>query len=168
MALNKEQKKEIIDVLKNIIKDSQSIVFVNFHGLSVEDTTRLRRALREENVRYRVAKKTLIKRALDGEKIDGDIPGMEGEIALTYLSAEASEGDIIAPARGIYDFQKDHQDNLSIVGGIFEGRYMDQAAMTEIAMVPPMQVLRGMFVNVINSSIQGMVVALNQIAEKKS
>ena len=170
--ISKEKKKEILEVLKKIIKDSQSIVFVNFHGLSVENVSLLRRKLREEEVGYKVAKKTLIKRAFEAEKIEGELPELEGEIALAYLPAEASakEGgrDPIAPARGVYGFQKEYPDNFKIVGGVFEGAYMNQESMTEIAQIPPMQVLRGMFVNIINSPIQGFASVLHQIAEKKA
>lgn len=166
--ISKEKKKEIVENLKKLIKTSSSIVFVNFHGLSVENATSLRSKLREEDVGYKVAKKTLIRRALGDEKIEGEMPGLEGEIALAYLSAQAGGEDLIAPARAVYGFQKDHKDNLNIVGGVFEGKYMDQGAMTEIAMIPPIQVLRGMFVNLINSPIQGLAVALNQIAETKT
>ncbi len=40
--------------------------------------------------------------------------------------------------------------------------------MTAIATIPPVPVLRGMFVNVLNSPIQGFVIALDQIAQKKA
>jgi len=98
---------------------------------------------------------------LGGLKVEGDIPQLDGELALAYSD------DLTAPARGVYDFQKGHKDNVAILGGIFEGKYMNQIAMTEIAMIPPTQVLYGQFVNLINSPIQGLVVALNKIAEKK-
>jgi large subunit ribosomal protein L10 len=68
----------------------------------------------------------------------------------------------------VYKFQKDNADRWSIVGGIFEGKFMDKASMTEIATIPGEHQLRGMFVNVINSPIQGFVIALNAIAEKKA
>jgi ribosomal protein L10 len=55
-----------------------------------------------------------------------------------------------------------------MVGGVFEGRFMDKSEITAIATIPATPVLRGMFVNVINSPIQGLVLALNAIAEKKS
>jgi len=51
---------------------------------------------------------------------------------------------------------------------VFQGVYKDAEEMTEIASIPSLQVLRGMFVNVINSPIQGMVIALNAVAEKRS
>ena len=162
MAISKEKKVEIYKKIKNSLKDAQSVVFVNFHGLGVRDTTNLRRKLKEENVNYVVAKKTLIKRALDELKPKGDTPQLDGELALAYSE------DLTASARGVYDFQKSHKNNIAILGGIFEGKFMDQAAMTEIAAIPSMQVLRGQFVNLINSPIQGLAVALDKITEKKS
>ena len=161
MAISKEKKAEIYKNIDRAIKDAQSVVFVNFHGLNVGDTTDLRRKLKKDDVDYLVAKKTLIKRALGETKIEGDIPQLDGELALAYAD------DLIAPARGVYDFQKEHKDNVAILGGIFEGKFMNQIAMTEIAMIPPVQVLYGQFVNLINSPIQGLVIALNKIVEKK-
>ena len=162
MALTKEKKGEIIEDVKTILDDSQSVVFVNFHGLSVEHSTQLRRNLREKGVGYRVTKKTLIRRALDSSGTEGDIPTLEGELAIAYGE------DLTIPANEVYSFQKQHKESLSIIGGIFEGRYMDQAEMMEIATIPPVPVLRGMFVNLINSPIQRIVIALDKIAEKKA
>ena len=52
-------------------------------------------------------------------------------------------------------------------GSIFH-HFKSKDEMTEIAAIPPLQTLRGMFVNVVNSPIQGLAIALNQIAEKKA
>ena len=120
----------------------------------------MRAKLRDEGVGFFVAKKTLIKRAFDGV-FEGDIPQLDGEIALAYST------DAIAPAQNIKEFAGKYKGHLSIVGGVFQGVYKNQEEMTEIASIPPLQVLRGMFVNVINSPIQGLAVSLNQIAEKK-
>jgi len=160
MAINKEKKVEIVNKMTGAAKDSASMVFVNFHGLSVGDTTALRQSLTEEGVGYTVAKKTLIKRALADQKIEGEQPAFEGELAVAYGE------DLIAPARGVYEFQKKHKDNIAIIGGIFEGVYKTKEEMTEIASIPPLQTLRGMFVNVINSPIQGLVIGLSAIAAK--
>jgi len=160
--LFKEKKVEIYKNINGILNDSKSVVFVNFKGLGVKDTTDLRKKLRGEDVNYIVAKKTLVKRALGELSPKGDMPQLDGELALAYSN------DLIAPARGVYDFQKGFKDKIAILGGIFEGKYMDKMAMTEIASIPPIKVLYGQFVNVINSPIQGLVVALDKIAEKKS
>jgi len=74
---------------------------------------------------------------------------------------------LLSPARGVFEFQKKHKDQVSIIGGVFEGKYMNQSEMTEIATIPPRQVLLGQFVNLINSPIQGLVIALDGIADKK-
>jgi len=161
MAITKDKKKEILTKLENIKKDSKSLVFVGFNGMTVSDSTAMRAKLREEGVGYFVAKKTLIRRALDGA-FEGEIPTLEGEVALAYSE------DAMAPAQNVRTFTKQFADSIAILGGVFEGVFKNQDEMTEIASIPSLQVLRGMFVNVINSPIQGLAVALNQIAEKKS
>ena len=67
----------------------------------------------------------------------------------------------------MHEFGRKMIDKLTILGGIFEGKLVGAAQMQEIATIPSMQVLRGMFVNVINSPIQGLAIALNAIAQKK-
>lgn len=163
MAKTKEQKKEILSRLGEAF-DAPASVFVHFNGLSVGDETSMRKALRESGVSYFVARKTLMKRALDETKLSGDAPALGGEIAVAY--AKDTE-DMTAPARGVHAFVKQLGDKLAIVGGVFEGRFMDAAEMNEVATIPPVEVLRGMFANVINSPIQGLVIALNAVAEKK-
>lgn len=161
MAITKAQKQTILDETTKALEGSQSAVFVNFHGLSVAKIDELRGKLYSEGVGYKVLKKTLLKRALESMNYDGEIPVLDGEIALAYSE------DLTAPAREIYAFHEDNKDNIQIVGGVFEGKLQNKAEMTEIATIPSVQVLRGMFVNVINSPIQGFVVALGQIAETK-
>jgi large subunit ribosomal protein L10 len=163
MAITKAKKKEILDDLSANLTTAQSIAFVQFNGLSMNDTTQLRKDLRVEGVGYKVAKKTLIRRVLDARGSEGSMPALDGNIAVAWSST-----DLTAPARLVYGFRKTREDKLALVGGIFEGRYLDAIAMNEIATIPGMQTLRGMFVNVINSPIQGFVVALSKIAEKKA
>jgi large subunit ribosomal protein L10 len=162
MARTKAQKKEIIEKLETIMKDAKSLVFVNVHGLKVSDSTTMRRALKKEGVGFFVAKKTLTARALDSQKYDGTMPALVGEFGLAYST------DLVAPARGVYEFQKKFKDQVVIQGGVFESKYMTKEEMVGIAAIPPVPVLRGMFVNVINSPIQGFVMALNEIAKKKT
>ena len=161
MAITKEKKTEILSKLEGIKNDSKTLVFVGFNGLTVLESTEMRDKLREEGVGYFVAKKTLIARALDGE-YEGDVPELEGEVALAYSADE------IAPAQNVREFEKKFEDNVSILGGVFQGIYKTKEEMTVIASIPALPTLRGMFVNVINSPIQGFAVALNQIAEKRT
>lgn len=159
--LTKENKKEVVSNIEEWINSAKSVVFVNFHKLSVADSGSLRKVLKENLIKFSVVKKTLVKRALDLVKITGKRPELKGELALAFGD------DSIAPARGVYEFEKKLEGKVSIMGGIFEGRYMSREEMTEIASIPTLEVLRGMFVNIINSPVQRFAIALNQIAEKK-
>jgi large subunit ribosomal protein L10 len=160
MAITKEKKQTILARLTEVKNDSESIVFVKFNGMPVQDSTAMRADLRTEGVGYFVAKKTLMKRAFAGA-YEGEMPALDGEIAVAYSA------DAITPAQKIQEYTTKYKDNLSIAGGIFQGVYKDAAEMTEIATIPALPVLRGMFLNVINSPIQGLVLGLNAIAEKK-
>lgn len=161
MAINKEKKKKIVSDVSKVVKDSDSVVFVNFHGLPVADTTILRKTLKGQGIGYLVSKKTLAKRALSDAQIEGALPTMEGELALAYGK------DLIAPAREVYAFQKKYPNLIQIIGGVFEKRYMNKEEMTGIAAIPPLRVLYGQVVNLINSPIQQFVMALGQIAKAK-
>lgn len=161
MAITKEKKQNILTRLDSIKADSAAVVFVRFNAMTGHDMTAMRQTMREEGVGYFVAKKTLIKRSF-GDAFEGTMPDLDGEIAVAYAT------DAIAPAQQIKAFATAHKDKINIVGGVFQGVYKDQAEMTDIASIPALPVLRGMFVNVINSPIQGLVLGLNAIAGKKS
>ncbi len=166
MPRTKIEKKEILEKVESIVKDAQSLVFVNFHGLKVGDTVQVRRQLKKEGVGFFVAKKSLTRKALEngqnGKKIEGTLPELNGELGLAYGK------DLIAPAREIHAFALKFKDSISILGGIFEGKYMTKEEMMAIALIPSQKTLQAMFVNVINSPIQGFVMALNEIGKKKT
>jgi large subunit ribosomal protein L10 len=165
MARTKAEKQEIIEKVKKITDDSQSLVFVNFHGLKVSGATEVRRKLKSENIGFFVAKKTIMNKAFEvaSKKIAGTMPALEGEIGIAYGK------DLIAPAREVFAFQNKFKGaGVAILGGIFEGKYMTKEEMLGIALIPSLTSLRGMFVNVINSPIQGFVMALDQIAKKQT
>ena len=161
MAINKAKKGEIVEKLTSAFKKAGSVVFVNFKGLTVGHTTTMRSTLKKEGVSYGVAKKTLTNRALDEQKYAGEKPALDGELALAWGE------DLVAPAREVYNFVKKFPENLEILGGVFEGRYMSGEEITGIAKIPTLEVLRGKFVNIINSPIQRFAIALNEISKKK-
>jgi large subunit ribosomal protein L10 len=161
MAITKAKKEEVVAKVSNALTNAASVVFVHFKGMSVEDTSAMRKELKGEGVGYMVAKKTLIRHALTAKGYTGTMPELPGEIALAW-----SEGDPTLAARDIFQHSKKFKDSLSIVGGVFEGEFQDAMAMNAIATIPPLPVLRGMFVNVLNSPIQRLAIAMGQIAEK--
>ncbi len=161
MAITKEKKKEIVAGVKDILSKSKSVVFVNFHKLPVSESTAIRKELRSKDVKFTVAKKTLAKIAFAEASLTGELPALAGELALVYSA------DLVAPAREIFDFQKKLDGRVSILGGIFDGVFKSKEEMESIASIPSQKVLYAQFVNIINSPIQGLVLALNAIAEKK-
>jgi len=158
MSITLDKKKELVVSLEKALKGANSVVFVKFNKLKVADVNSLRRALQKEEVGYQVAKKTLLKRALSTHKITGILPEIPGQVAIAYST------DLLAGAREVFGFQKTHKENISIVGGVFEGKYMNADEMMSIATIPPLQTLRAMFVNLINSPIQRFASVLDQIA----
>jgi len=160
MAITKDKKKEILKKVAGALSEANSLVFVNFHGLTVAGIIEMRRALRSAGVKYFVAKKSLVRRALTEAKVAGDMPDLPGELAIAWSD------DLIAPAREVYVFQKKNPDNVKILGGIFEKAYMNQGTMMEMATIPTLHVLHGKFVNIINSPIQRFVIGLGAIADK--
>lgn len=160
MAITKAKKETILSKLEDVRNTSQSIVFVHYKGLPLAPTTAMRKELREKGVGYFVAKKTLIKRAF-GDTFTGEMPKIDGEIAVAYST------DAIAPAQNVKEFSDKFKDNLAIVGGVFEGVYKSREEMVEIASIPPLDTLRGMFAQLINSPRQRFAVVLNAVAETK-
>ncbi|OGG53016.1 50S ribosomal protein L10 [Candidatus Kaiserbacteria bacterium RIFCSPHIGHO2_02_FULL_55_25] len=162
MAKTKAEKAAIIEKLEKGIKDASSAVFVHFSQLSVADETAMRRALRAEGVSYTVAKKTLIRRALERAGYKHEELPLEGEVAVALGVGD----DITAAARFVHEAAKKLADKVSIIGGIFEGKVMDAVRMKEIAMIPSMATLRGMFAQVINSPRSRFAIALSEVAKK--
>jgi large subunit ribosomal protein L10 len=162
MAITKDKKRDILARLTDAFKEASSVAFVNFSKLTVKDASRVRKELKDAGVYYYVAKKTLIKLALRQHDYKGEAPELPGEVAVAWTTE-----DITAPSRGVYELGKKLKGAVALVGGVFEGVFADAQKMLSIATIPPMPVLRGMFVNIINSPIQGLVMALDQISRKK-
>ncbi|HWA32274.1 MAG TPA: 50S ribosomal protein L10 [Candidatus Paceibacterota bacterium] len=158
--LTKSKKEEIVKDLEKAIQDSKSVVFVNFHGLGANNETAFRSDLRKGGVGYRVSRKTLLSRALAG-KATGEVPALPGEVAIAYST------DDIAPAREVYNFGKSHGDVLSILGGIFEGKFVDGVYMTELATIPSREVLLSKLAFLLKSPMQRLAIAVNEVAKQK-
>jgi large subunit ribosomal protein L10 len=162
MAITKAKKVELVEAFDTQIKSAQSMVFVSFKKLSVKDTIAMRRGLRAAGVGYKVIKKTLMKRVLATKGITGDMPTLDGEIGIAYGV------DLIAPAREVFAFSQTRKEQVAIVGGVFDGKYMSKEEMLSIATIPSLQTLYGQFVGLLASPMRSFVVALDQIAQKQA
>ena len=165
MALNKAQKTKQIDSIKEKISKQKSVIFVDFAKVPSKDMFSLRKTLKEEGCNLKVAKKTLVRIAFGQSgvtfwnKMKAVIPG---QLALVF-----GISDEIAPARIANTFAK-KQENLKILGGIFENRFIDKTRVIELASIPPRNELLGRLVGSIYSPVSSFVRVLNKIAEKTS
>lgn len=155
-----EIKAPIVDEIAENIKDAQSLVVVDYRGLTVEQDTKLRKELRENGVIYKVYKNTLIKRAIADTEFAGLAPDLEGPTALAV-----SKTDATAPARVLAKYVKDIKP-LEFKGGVVEGTYYDSKAMVAIAEIPGREVLLSRLLGSLQSPIANFARVINQVAEK--
>jgi large subunit ribosomal protein L10 len=165
VAITKEKKGEIISKLRDIFAKSPSVAFVQFHKLTVANAQVLRRKLRETGAGYFVAKKTLIRKSLEGGKTEGELPKLDGEIGVAYLEAG---DDVTAPAREVFGFEKKLEKAVKLIGGIFEGKFIGEEQVMSLATIPSRHTLYAQFTNLVNSPIQRLVVGLSEVAKKKN
>ena len=155
-----ELKQPIVQEISENIKDAQSVVVVDYRGLTVAEDTQLRKALREAGVSYKVYKNTMIRFAAKGTEFEALEPHLEGPTALAV-----SKEDATAPARVLAEFAK-KADKLELKGGVVEGTYYDAAGIGVIASIPSREVLLGRLLGSMQSPITNFARVLNQIAEK--
>ena len=152
MPKTKEQKKQTLSELENNFSKSKSVVFVDFKGLNVKDTTALRNLLRKEKIEYEVAKKTLLKLAVEKTGQEGiDPKTLEGNIAVAF-----GFEDEVMPAKLLNQFRAQHEA-LKILGGVLEKKFVDAAKVIELANIPGRQELLAKLVGSINSPLSGLV-----------
>ena len=155
-----ELKQPVVQEISERIKDAQSVVLVDHRGLTVEQDTQLRRALREAGVTYKVYKNTMMNFAFKGTDCEGLTQYLEGPSAMAV-----SDTDATAPARVLAQFAKT-ADKLEIKGGVVEGTVYDAAGIKSIASIPSREELISKLLGSLQSPITNFARVMNQLAEK--
>ena len=155
-----ELKQPIVQEISDYIKDAQSVVLVDYRGLTVEEDTQLRRQLREAGITYKVYKNTLMNFAFKGTDYESMSSLLEGPNAIAI-----SQDDATAPARILAKFAKNAQA-LELKAGVVEGTFYDADGIKAIASVPSREELLSKFLGSIQSPITNLARVLNQIAEQ--
>ncbi|MDE7253412.1 MAG: 50S ribosomal protein L10 [Acetatifactor sp.] len=155
-----ELKQPIVEEISANIKDAQSVVLVDYRGLTVEQDTQLRKSLREAGVTYKVYKNTYMTRAFKGTDFEALAPYLEGPSAVAISTEDAT-----APARVLSEFAK-KADKLEIKGGVVEGTVYDAKGMARIASIPSREVLISKLLGSLQSPITNFARVMNQLAEK--
>ena len=155
-----ELKQPIVQEISENLKDAQSLVVVDYRGLTVAQDTELRKALRAAGITYKVYKNTLVKRAIAGTEFESLTDSLEGPNAFAMHATDAT-----APARILAEFAK-KAPKLEIKAGVVEGTFYDETGMKAISEIPSREVLLGRLFGSMQSPITNMARVLKQIAEK--
>ncbi len=155
-----ELKKPIVDEIAAAVKDAQSVVLVDYRGLTVEQDTQLRKQLREAGITYKVYKNTMMNFAFKGTDFEALTSYLEGPSAIAISTEDAT-----APARVICKFAKT-ADALEVKGGMVEGIAYDAKGIMEIAKIPSREELLSKLLGSIQSPITNFARVMNQLAEK--
>ena len=155
-----EEKQPIIAEIAASIKDAQSVVLVDYRGLTVEQDTNLRRQLRAAGITYKVYKNTMMTFAFKGTAFEGLLPYLEGPSAIAI-----SNDDATAPARLLVKLTKE-APKLELKAGVIEGTVFDAAGVLEIAKIPSRDELISKLLGSLQSPITNFARVIKQIAEK--
>ena len=154
-----ELKAPVVDEIKGYVSEAKSVVLVDYRGLTVEQDTRLRKALREAGVVYKVYKNTMLHLAFDGTdyaQLDKDL---EGPTAIAF-----GIEDETAPARILNNFSKE-AEALQINSAIVDGEYYDENAVKVLATIPSKDELISKLLGSLQSPITNFARVVKQIAE---
>lgn len=105
--------------------------------------TELRKQLREAGVDYKVYKNTMARRAAEAAGLEELTDTLVGPTAIAF-----SDEDVVAPARILNDFAKDHEA-LEIKGGVIEGNIASLDEITELASLPNYEGMVSMLLSVL-------------------
>ncbi|MDF2821596.1 MAG: ribosomal protein RplJ [Clostridiales bacterium] len=157
-----EQKSNVVDEIKAVIKDAKSVVLVDHRGLTVDQDTQLRKSLREAGIVYKVYKNTMMRFAFEGTVFESLSQHLEGPSAIAISTTDST-----APARILSKTAK-ACPALEFKAGVVEGEYYDAVKMVQIADIPSKEILLGKLLGSIQSPISSFARVIKQIAEQQA
>ena len=156
-----ESKKAVVEALSAKIKESTSIVFVDYKGINVAQDTALRQQFREAGVEYTVVKNTLTRIATKENNYDFD------EVLNGTTAMASTTGDPIAPARIVCEFAKKNKLPLTIKGGVVEGSVLSAAQLNGFGELPSKNALVASVLGTFLAPISSLAFVLDQIRMQK-
>ena len=156
-----ENKKAVVESLTGKIKESSSVVFVDYKGITVDQDTELRKQFREAGVEYSVVKNTLTNFAAKDAGYDF------AEVLNGTTAMASTTGDPIAPARIVCEFAKKNKNTLSIKGGVVEGSVLTADQLNGFGELPSKNALVASVLGTFLAPISSLAFVLDQIREQK-
>jgi len=151
--ISREKKEKLVEELARILKESASVLFADFAGLGTTDLNELKKELRQNEVGFKVTKKSLwpfiFKKA--GLAEEPTILNYEGSVAIAYGKNEGIE-----TAKIFKKFAKNHE-TLKIIGGFFWKEFRDVISVLKLAELPARETLLGMVVGITASPLSSFM-----------
>ena len=158
-----EAKKSKVEQLTELIKNSVSGVLVDYKGITVEEDTKLRRELREANVKYSVEKNSMLRFAFKNAGIEGLDNVLEGTTAIAI-----SMDDQTAPARILGEFAKKSEDKFFMKAGYIGSEIYDEAGVTALSKIPSRDVLLSQLVGSLQGPMQKLAAIVQAVVDSKT
>lgn len=156
--LTRGEKAEVVGELADKFKRQRVSIFTDIRGIGVAKLSAFRRELKKAGAEIQVAKKTLLKRALEavGPAWGGSIEpkALDGEIGVIF-----GYEDQVAPVKAAAKFAKDNE-TFKVLTGALAGRILEAGEVLALARLPSHHELVGRLAYVLNAPIQGLVIAL--------
>jgi large subunit ribosomal protein L10 len=154
VALTKERKNELVAEYTDLLENSKGVIFTEYRGLGNKELTKLRRAVRESNGSYLVAKLSLLRLALEqaGYPIPDDLEG--APLAVGFCLEE-----VPSVAKAFSEFAEKNE-LLVLRGGIVGGKFVNGAQVEALADLPPLDVLRAQIIGLLDAPASNIVGAI--------
>lgn len=155
-----EEKQPIVNEISEAISGAQSVVLVDYRGLTVAQDTKLRKQMREAGITYKVYKNTMMNFAFKGTEFEALAPFLNGPSAMA-----CSKDDATAPARLLAKFAQE-APKLELKAGVVEGALYDTDGIKEISKIPSRDELLSRLLGSMQSPVANFARVIKQIAEK--
>lgn len=156
-----EAKKVVVSEIAEKFKNAQSAVVVEYRGLSVGEVTELRRALRAENVEFKVYKNKMVQRATESLGYGEINSQLVGPNAIAF-----GTNDAVAPARILAKFAKKNE-LLVIKAGVVEGKVLGQDEVKEIAKLPNREGMYSMLLGCLQAPVSKFARVVKAVSDAK-
>lgn len=162
--LTKEQKSKYIEEGKKLLQENKTVVFADFTGLTVGETTQLRRILKDLGGKMKVIKKKLMRIAFERKGIDFNPEQFESQAAMIFSPADISE--LAGP---VYKFGKDKEKRGFKLLGAYDlsvKNFFDAETVKRIGQLPSREILLGQLVGMLAAPIKMFMYVLNEKSKK--
>jgi large subunit ribosomal protein L10 len=155
--MEKVQKEKLVEELTAQLREAQTLVVADYRGLSMSEIDDLRTEILKHGARFRVVKNTLTRRAAEAAGQDGLLALLEGPTAIAFLE---SDGDPVGVAKALADAARTTRI-LTIRGGLLDGRPMSEEDVSNLAKLPPAEILRGQVLGAILAPLHAIAGLVN-------